>query len=171
MACKMNSLETPPTPQRTLLTTRREYLAAVDQLLAMTQRELRVFDPDLLSLDFNAPARIELLRRLLASNRNHRVRIVLHDVEHVNTRCARLLRLISSFPAGLIIQRTQGEATGAQDCFVIADDENVVRRPAAAQSRGVLLLEDPNEGHAMRDRFEQIWENSHLAVFATKTGL
>jgi len=167
----MDSPEPSPTPQRTLLTTRREYLAAVDQLLAMAKSELRVFDPDLLTLDFDAPARIELLRHLLASNRNHRVRIALHDVEYVNTRCARLLRLIAAFPAGLIIQRTQGEATRAQDCFVIADDENVVRRPAAAQSRGVLLLEDPNEGHAMRDRFEQIWESSHLAVFATKTGL
>ena len=167
----MNSQETSPTPQRTLLTTRHEYLEAVDQLLAMTRRELCVFDPDLDTLDFNAPARIELLRQLLASNRNHRVRIVLHDVEHVNTRCARLLRLISTFPAGLLIQRTQGEAMGAQDCFVIADDGNVVRRPAAAQPRGALLLDDPNEGHAMRDRFEQIWESSYPAVFATKTGL
>ena len=154
-----------------MLTTRREYLAAVDQLLAMAKRELRVFDPDLLALDFNAPPRIELLRSLLASNRNHRVRIALHDVEHVNTRCSRLLRLISTFPAGIIIQRTQGEATRAQDCFVMADDENVVRRPAAPQSRGVLLLDDPNEGFAMRDRFEQIWESSYPAVFATKTGL
>ncbi len=163
--------EQPTAPQRTLLTTRQEYLAAADQLLATAERELLVFDPDLVMLDFNSPPRIEMLRRLLAANRNHRVRIALHDVAHVNTRCSRLLGLISIFPAGLVIQCTQGEASRAQDCFVIADHNNLVRRPAAAQSRGVLLLDDPTETHAMRDRFEQIWESSYIAVSATKTGL
>ncbi|MBI2960900.1 MAG: hypothetical protein HYY28_11340 [Betaproteobacteria bacterium] len=167
----MENQEVVPKPQRKLFTMRREYLDAVDQLLAMAKHELCVFDPDLLALQFNAPERIDVLRRLLASNKNHRVRIALHDVEHVNTRCARLLQLIATFPASLMIQCTQGEATRAQDCFVIADGENVARRPAAAQARGVLLLDDPNEGHAMSERFEQIWESSYPAVSATKTGL
>jgi hypothetical protein len=160
-----------PAPQRTLLTTRREYLEAADRLLGMAKRELRVFDPELRDLDLNAPARIELLRRLLAANRNHRVYIALHDVEHVITRCPRLLQLIGTFPAGIMIHRTQGEATRAQDCFLIADGENLARRPAAAQSRGVLFIDDPIEGHGMRDRFDQIWESSYLAVSAAKVGL
>ena len=167
----MDNPENLPSPQRTLISTRREYLEASDRLLAMARRELRVFDPDLSALEFNAPSRIALLRRLLAANRNHRVFIVLHDVEHVLQRCPRLLQLITTFTSGIIINRTQGEAARAQDCFVIADGENLVRRPAATQSRGVLLLDDPIEGHGMRDRFDQIWDSSHLGVSATKVGL
>lgn len=167
----MNSPQSPAAPQRTLLTTRREYLDAADRLLAMAKRELRVFDPDLETLGFNAPGRIEILRRLLAANRNHRVRIALHDVEHVSRRCPRLVSLISTFPAGLIIHRTEGEATRAQDCFLIADQDNLVRRPAATQARGVLLLDDPSEGIAMQERFEQIWESSYPAVSAATLGL
>ena len=167
----MDSPENLPAPQRTLLASKREYIEAADRLLIMAKRELRVFDPDLRELDFNAPPRIELLRRLLAANRNHRVYIALHDVEHVTTRCPRLLGLIGTFPAGILVHCTQGEATRAQDCFLIADAENLVRRPAALQSRGALFLDDPIEGHGMRDRFDQIWENSFLAVSATKVGL
>ncbi len=166
----MDTAQTPQ-PQRALLNTRQQYLAAADQLLASATHDLCVFDPDLTMLDFNAPSRIDILRRLLSANRNHRVRIALHDVTHVSTRSPRLLGLISTFPAGLVIQCTQGEAARAQDCFVIADGVNVVRRPAAAQPRGVLLLDDPNEGHAMQDRFEQIWESTYVAVSASKIGL
>ena len=167
----MDSTQTPPAPQRTLITTRREYLDAVDRLLAMAKRELRVFDPDLETIDFNAPGRVAVLRSLLAANRNHRVRIALHDVEHVRRRCPRLLNLISTFPTALLIHLTEGQATRAQDCFLIADGENLVRRPAATQYPGVLLLDDPDEGHGMQERFEQIWESSRMAVTATTVGL
>ena len=160
-----------PQPQRTLITTRGEYIEAAERMLGLAQRELRVFDPDLADLDFNARASIDALRRLLAGGRTHRVYVALHDVEHVKTRCPRLLDLIATFPAGLLIFRTEGEATKAQDRFVLADESHVVRRPVAAQPRGAIFIDDPNEAHAMRQRFDQIWESSVPAVSATNLGL
>lgn len=158
-------------PERTLLTTRREYLGAADRLIALARRELRIFDPGLREIDFNAPERIAALRALLAADRNHRVLVALHDVEHVMQRCPRLLELIGTFSRGIIIHRTEGEAARAQDCFIIADDMHVLRRPAATQPRGVLFLNDPMESHLMRERFDQIWESSELGVSASKVGL
>ncbi len=160
-----------PQPQRTLITLRSEYIEAAERMLGLAQRELRVFDPDLAELDFNARASIDTLRRLLSSGRTHRVYVALHDVEHVKTRCPRLLDLIATFPAALFIFRTEGEATKAQDRFVLADESHVVRRPVAAQPRGAIFIDDPNEAHATRQRFDQIWESSVPAVSATNLGL
>ncbi len=158
-------------PQRTLIASRREYVEAAERLLGLAQRELRVFDPDLADLDFNARASIEALRRLLSGGRMHRVYVALHDVEYVKTRCPRLLDLIATFPTALLVFRTEGEATKAQDRFVLADETHFVRCPVAAQPRGVILVDDPMEAHAMRQRFDEIWESSVPAVSSTNLGL
>ena len=155
----MAEFETPPEPQRTLITTRIEYLGALERVIGMVKRELRIFDPDLSELDFNARSRIEALRRILSGGRVHRVQIALHDVAHVSTRCPRLIDLIRMFPSGLVISRTEGEAARIQDRFVLADENHFVRRPVATQARGVVVLDDPQEAHGMRLRFEEIWES------------
>lgn len=167
----MAEIETPPEPQRTLITTRKEYLDAVERLFAMVKRELRIFDPDLSELDFNSESRIAALRRILSGGRMHRVYIALHDVEYVTTRCPRLIDLLLIHPSALFIFRTEGEAARAQDRFVLADENHIVRRPVATQARGVILLDDVHEGHGMRLRFDEIWESSTPAVSAAKTGL
>jgi len=160
-----------PKPQRTLINTRQEFIEAAERLVGLAQRELRVFDPDLADLNFNSRASIDALRRLLSGGRMHRVYVALHDVEHVKTRCPRILDLIATFPHTLLIFRTEGEATKAQDRFVLADESHFVRRPVAAQPRGVILIDDPLEAHAVRQRFDEIWESSVPAVTATSLGL
>jgi hypothetical protein len=167
----MAEIATPPEPQRTLITTRKEYLDAVDMLFGMVTRELRIFDPDLSELGLNGEPRIAALRRILSGGRMHRVYIALHDIEYVTTRCPRLIELLLIYPAELFIFRTAGEAARAQDRFVLADESHVVRRPVATQTRGALLLRDGHEGRAMRMRFDEIWESSTPAVSATKIGL
>lgn len=165
--------ETPmfPEPQRILITTRKEYLDAVQQMLATADRQLRIFDPDLSELDFNSRSTVAELRRILSAGRAHQVRIALHDVEYVSTRCPRIIDLLMMFPSGLQIFRTEGEAARAQDRFVVADENQVVRRPVAAQGRGVVLRDDPQEGNAMGLRFEEIWASSIRAISATQAGL
>lgn len=167
----MTEIETPPEPSRTLITTRREYLEAIERLLGMVKRELRIFDPDLSELDFNSQNRIAALRRILSGGRMHRVYIALHDVEYVRTRCPRLIDLLLIYPSGLFIYQTEGEAARVQDRFVLADETHVVRRPVATQARGAVLLDDEHEGHAMRNRFDEIWVSSIPAVSASQSGL
>jgi hypothetical protein len=167
----MAEIETPPEPQRTLITTRKEYLDAVDLMFTRVKRELRIFDPDLSELNFNAQPRIDALRRFLSAGRMHRLYVALHDVEHVSTRCPRLIELLRIFPLGLLIYRTEGEAARVQDRFVLVDDAHFVRRPVAAQGRGVVVLDDQHEAQSMRLRFDEIWESSLPGVSATTSGL
>jgi hypothetical protein len=158
-------------PGRTLLTTRAEYAAAGDRLLAGVRRELRVFDPALTEFAMDAPARIELLRAFLLSSPQNRLYIAVHDAEHVQRYCARVMALLDRFSASMLIYRTEGDAAKVQDCFVLADESSFVRRPVWAQPRGVFITNDPLEAAGMRKRFDEIWASSVPGASATTTGL
>ena len=160
-----------PQPERRLITTRREYLEGIAVVIALARREIAVFDPDLAHVEMNSAARMEQLRVFLAGNRDARLRIAVHDAEAVRLGCPRLLSLLAQHAAAISIFETEGEARRAQDCFVIADGEHLVRRGVATQPRGAIILHDPNEGRAMHDRFEEIWLSSVQAISATTLGL
>ena len=167
----MSELPADPVPERTLLDTKSDYLEGFNRLLGLVRRELRIFDPDLSELNMNSTERIEMLTRFLRRDRTHVVYVALHDIEHVTQRCPRLITLMGSYTAGIRIVCTQGDAAKVQDCFVLADDDHLVRRPVSAQPRGVLVINDPKECQPMRERFNEIWESSVPEVSVNTTGL
>lgn len=158
-------------PQRTLLAARSEYLDAFNRLLLLAQRELRIFDPDLSELGLNTPQRVEALVRFLQDSRTHRIYIAIHDTDHVTRHCPRLMALLGGHAERLLIFRTQGDAAKVQDCFVLADNDHLVRRPVTSQPRGVLVLNDPKECQPMRERFDEIWGSAIPGVSANTSGL
>jgi hypothetical protein len=158
-------------PQRTLLSTRREYREGFDRIIGLAQRELRIFDADFSDLEMNSPQRSEMLRDFLLRSRNSRLYIAVHDTGYIRNSCPRLLQLLRQFSDRMFIHQTEGEAARAQDCFALADRLHVVRRPVRSQPRGTLRLEDGEECQGMHMRFSEIWECSSPAVTATTAGL
>jgi hypothetical protein len=167
----MSLMAEEPVPTRQLITARSEYQQAIDMLLPMVQRELRVFDPDLSDLRLHVPERIALLRAFLGRSRNNRLYIAVHKTEFIEQRAPRLMTVLGLYAANIFIHRTQGDAARVQDCFILCDESHLVRRPVAAQPRGVILTNDLEEGARMRERFNQIWESSEPGVSANTSGL
>ena len=160
-----------PAPQRTLLTTKKEYAAAAEQLFTLVQHELRIFDPDLQDFCLDTPHRIELLRAFLLRSMDNRIYISVRDPNFVKTYCPRLINLLAQFSTSLFIRGAEDEAAKVQDCFVLADQLHVVRRPVAVQARGVFILHDAREGLVMYERFKEIWDLSVPSVSASTSGL
>jgi hypothetical protein len=160
-----------PQPERRLIGTRGEYLAAVDELAVRVRRELRIFDPDCVQLELTAPARAQALRQFLLASRDNRLLIAVHDPEHLRRHAPRMLTLIAEFRASIAVHQTEGEALRAQDCFLLADVEHFVRRPVATAARGVYVINEPSEARLMRERFDEIWQYSFPAISATTLGL
>lgn len=160
-----------PQPQRSLLSTRKEYRDALERLIGLAQRELRIFDADCSDLDIDSPRNYELLRAFLLRARSNRLYIAVHDYGYVRNDCPRLLSLLRQFSDRMFIHQTQGEASGAQESLVLADKLHFLRRPVQAQPRAVLRLNDERESQGMHLRFSEIWDNSVAAVFATTSGL
>lgn len=160
-----------PQPERLLLSTRREYLDAMERLFELAQRELRIFDADFSELKIDAPRTQELLRAFLIGGRDNRLYIAVHSCDYIRNYCPRLLELLRQFSDRMYIHQTQGDAARAQDCFVLADRLHCVRRPVQAQPRAALRFNDEQEGQGLHLRFSEIWDSSLPAVSATTSGL
>ena len=160
-----------PLPERLLLSTRREYRDAVERLIGLAERELRVFDADFSDLKIDSPQSSELLRVFLLRSPNNRLYIAVHDTEHIRNYCPRLLDLLRQFSDRMFVHQTQGEAARVQDCFVLADRLHIVRRPVRTQPRGTLKLSDEQEAQGMLLRFSEIWDSSFPTVSASTSGL
>ena len=160
-----------PQRERVLLSTRREYLEALQRLTGLAQRELRIFDADFFHLKIDSPRTHELLREFLLRGRDNRLYIAVHDADYIRNYCPRLLELLRRFSDRMFIHQTQDDAARAQDSFVLADRLHVVRRPVQAQPRATLKLNDEHESQGIYLRFLEIWDSSFPAISATTSGL
>jgi hypothetical protein len=158
-------------PQYKLITTSQDYVEAAERLINFAQRTLRIFDPDGQQLGLNTHRTCEMLHKFVASDREQRVRIVVHSIEHLSRGAPRFLALLQTFPERIIVNRSEGEALRAEDCFVIADEADCVRRAVAKQRRGALIEHDPAEVSRQIERFEEIWIYSVPGLSATTLGL
>ena len=147
------------------------FQACVERLLEQPGRELRVFDPDGAALRLNDPGRIERLQRFLQASRTRRLYIALHDPNHIQRQCPRMMSLLARYAHAIQINRTHEEIRELQDSFMVLDSQHYLRRPVAAFFRGAIGLADENEALAMRGRFNEIWAASYPAVSATTAGL
>ena len=160
-----------PKPEYERFDTEAAWHQAIDRLLGLAGRELRVFDPDLTSLRLNSPERIERMEDFLQASRTRRLFIACHDAEHLARRCPRMMGLLARYAHAIQVNRTQEEIKGIQDSFLVLDASHYARRPVAAYYRGALGLNDESEALAMRSRFLEIWAASFPGVSSTTVGL
>ncbi|HTS84880.1 MAG TPA: hypothetical protein VMG61_07225 [Usitatibacter sp.] len=148
-----------------------ESLAAIDEVIAVAERSIRIFDIALANRGFNSPARAEKLREFLVRGRSHRLHIALHETEGLERECPRLLTLLRQFPMSIEIHRTLAQARNAMDPFVLADDHSVWHQLHFEQPRAIVAIRSPADAMPIAQRFDEIWDLSEPAVSATTLGL
>jgi hypothetical protein len=148
-----------------------ESLEAMDEVISVAERTIRIFDISLSNRGFNSPARAAALREFLVRGRSHRILIALHETELLERENPRLLTLLRQFPMSIEIHRTLAQARNATDPFVLADDHSVWHQLHVEQPRAVVALHSPADTLPISQRFEEIWELSEPAVSATTLGL
>ncbi|HEX4782668.1 MAG TPA: hypothetical protein VH301_18060 [Usitatibacter sp.] len=160
-----------PTPGYRPLSGIGESLAAIDEVIAVAQRTIRVFDASLAGRGFNAPGRAERLREFLVAGRAHRLLVALHETDGLERDAPRLLALLRQFPMSIEIHRTLAQARIAMDPFVVADDHSVWHQLHIEQPRAIVAIHSPQDALPLAQRFEEIWELTEPAVSATTLGL
>ena len=136
-------------------------------MFAQARRELRIFDADpkmLRDRDVGQPAKIETLRKFLLGSRDHRLRIALHDTRGIESELPRLIALLTQFSGQIQIHRTLGQAAEARDPMIIADDAHYWRKLHIDHPRSVVTLHSAVDTRPFIERFEEIWDQSELAV-------
>lgn len=164
----------PPEKIYRLMETRTEARAAIDEVLALARREIRIFDADpklLKEREFGKAARIETLRKMLLASRDHKLRIVLHDTRSIESEVPRLVALLTQFSGQIQIHCTLGQAVEAHDPMVIADDAHFWHKLHIDHPRSVVTLHSATDTRPFLERFEEIWDQSELAVTGSNLGL
>jgi hypothetical protein len=147
------------------------FRGALDRLLALDGRELRVFDPDLSALELNTPGRVDQLKAFLVASRTRRIYVAVHDTDHLTRHCPRMMDLITRYAHAIQVNRTHEEIRAIQDGFLVLDNRHYLRRPVGRLFRGAVGIHDETEALAMRSRFAEIWGASYPAVSGTTIGL
>jgi hypothetical protein len=144
--------------------------AAVDEVIAATQRTLRILDR-CLHPDYNTRRLCSLLAALLQNAAGPRILIALRDGDNIARDHPRFALLAPQFSHRIEICRTLPHAVHAQDAFVIADDHSCVHRFHCDQPRARHAMNDPGGARLLIDRFSEIWEASEPGFAATTLGL
>jgi hypothetical protein len=157
-----------------LMETRSEAREAIKSVIDLARREIRVFDASaklLKEREFGTPERIEAIRTFLMAGRDHRLRVALHDTTGIEAEVPRLISLLTQFSGQIQIHRTVGQAAEARDPMVIADDAHFWRKLDIGHPRSVVTLHCAHDTRPFVERFEEIWEQSELAITGSKLGL
>lgn len=153
------------------LHTIKEYSEAIDILIEMANRHLRIFDYNLEDNGYNTLRRYELLRAYLLRNRSNRLEIILHDTDYLTRFCPRILGLSRQFSHAITIMETTPQAKAIYDPFAIADQAFYVHRFHYDAPHALLAMNDIAGGRQLIKRFEEIREASAPAAPPTTFGL
>jgi hypothetical protein len=151
--------------------TRTAYLQAVDAVIPIAKKEICIFDADLKNLDLDDRTRADAIAAFLAGDRDRRLRIVLHDLDHLTRYSPRLMTLLKRFGHCLTVRQPPESLRNLDDCFVLIDGVSGVIRFHADHFRGKALMDQPLEIHDWQQRFEGLWIESMPGVAATHIGL
>lgn len=159
------------TPEHRKIEALSDYALAVDEIIRQASRSLKIFDINLRGAGFNSPARIELLEHFFHLNRANRFTLVLHDTNHLQSECPRLVNLLRLFSHASSVYQTTEEARSASDPFIVADDTHYLHRFHHDYPRALLALNDPEGALDLSRRYGEILNASEPSAPATTLGL
>lgn len=154
-----------------MLETIAAQIAAIDEMIGLAQRSIRVFDIDLSETGWNDPARIERLAAFLRTSRHARLDIIVHDTRYIESRCARLTALQRVVGEAITIRRTGPIARGAMDPLIVVDGQHYLHRFHVEQPRAALGIAQPHAAKPLNLRFDEIWTTGEPGVHGTVLGL
>jgi hypothetical protein len=160
-----------PEPRTVALASVAEQIAAIDELIGLARRRIRVFDQDLSQTGWNDAERIARLAAFLRGVRGRRLDVIVHDTGYVERSCPRLLGLLRAYSHAVTICRTGTEARQASDPLVIVDDAHYLHRFHFEQPRATMAIDQPEQTRPLAMRYEEIWATGEPGIDATVLGL
>src|SRR5215510_12417396 len=151
------SAEPLPAPRTVELASVAEQASAIDELIGLGLRRIRVFDQDLSQTGWNQAARADRLAAFLRGARGRRFDIIVHDTHYLESACPRMLGLLRTYSHAVTIYRTGSEARLATDPLLIVDDKHYLHRFHFAQPRAAMGINQPEQARPLANRFEEIW--------------
>lgn len=145
------------------------YRCAIDSLIASAKNAPIICDTDLQDMALNESSRINALSVFLAVSTHQRLRILLRDAAYLNSRAARIQRLLRDFTAQIEI-RVAAEAN-EDSTFICSDGGGCLLSPHYQHPKSVLTLDDMPRWRALNARFDSMFNAGEASVAPTHLGL
>jgi hypothetical protein len=158
-------------PRLVPLTGTAEQTEAIDAILPLAQRRIRVFDHDLSETGWNSPEREEVLTAFLLRSRLNRLDLLVRDPAWLEGRCPRLRGLQRRFSHLVSVHQCGEPAMHATDPMVIVDERHFVHRFHFEQAGAVAGVFQDGEARALASRFDALWQDSAPTLPPTTLGL
>jgi hypothetical protein len=146
-------------------------VAAIDELIALARRRIRVFDNDLSQMGWDRTARMARLGAFLREAGGRTLDIIVHDTGYLQRSCPGLLGLLRTYSHAVTIYRTGDEAKRATDPLVIVDDLHHLHRFHYEQPRATMGVNQPEQTRPLALRYDEIWATGEPGANATVLGL
>ncbi len=153
-----------------MLTSVTEQTAAIDELIPLARRQIRVFDRDLAQTGWNSAVRAQRLGAFLRQVRGRRLDIIVHDTRYIERACPRILELLRTFSDVMSILKTGDDAKGATDPLVLVDTMHYLHRFHYEQPRAALGIAQPEQAQPLVNRFGEIWATGEVGVSGHRAG-
>ena len=160
-----------PTPRHEKILTINRQIAAIDELIGLARRTIRVFDADLSAMGWNGPARIEKLGTFLHGSRHARLDIIVHDTRYLESRCPRLRQFQRVHSGAVAIFQSGPTARHALDPMVLIDERHYLHRFHIDHAHAALGIDDPLQTQQLLLRFNDVWASREGELPATSLGL
>jgi hypothetical protein len=139
--------------------TEAAYREAIDTVLREARHNISILDYDLSRMQLESLERSRLLTEFIEApgERERQVLIAVQCATLIETRMPRLVEILKRHPHTVEIRSIPDEFSHLSDCQVLVDAKHGVRRFHASHARGVLILNDTEEIHPWRMRFNELW--------------
>ncbi|HEX2825490.1 MAG TPA: hypothetical protein VHP37_04035 [Burkholderiales bacterium] len=148
----------------------RQFEAMLDELIAQTQRIIRVFDRSL-SAVWNTTARCDLVRDFLRADPLNRLYLVVHQAEGLDRVCPRFMAVLQRYGHVARLRQTPRAARHLYDPFVVFDGSHYLHRFHYDHMRYARGMNDVDGARELVDRYTELWEVSKPVSTGGPVGL
>ncbi len=143
----------------------------LQKVLLLAKQTLRIFDEDLTRLGLEKPENALFLRRLLTSERQNTLTVVLRSANPFRRSSPRLMKLLADFPDTMKIYECAPQLASLSDSMVLADGSHALVRFHKDHVRSKAIIDNADECRTYILRFEEILKEGGTPISATTLGL
>ncbi|MDR3220654.1 MAG: hypothetical protein LBU46_01420 [Candidatus Accumulibacter sp.] len=154
-----------------LITLWSEYTSAVQKILLLATRNIRIFDPDLAKPCLENKENALFLRRFLTAAPGNTLQIVLRNVEPFRCNSPRLFKLLADFPHTMQVWESAPQVARLTDAMFLSDDCHALIRIHQDHARSRVIVDNAEACRVYLTRFDEILQEGGTPVSATTLGL
>jgi hypothetical protein len=154
-----------------LITHWSEHDNAVQKVLLLATRSIRIFDPDLARLKLESQENSLFLRRFLIAAPHNTLQIVLRNIEPFRNKSPRLFKLLTDFPRTVQVWECASTLSKLTDAMFLSDDRHALIRIHEDHARSRVIIDNADESRRYLKRFDEILGEGGTPVSGTTLGL